>query len=380
MTLIQTEEQELLISMIKEHTQRDVLPHVAKLDAAGACPLSFFQPAFELGLHMLEIPQEYGGIGLDYQSTAMAFEELGKADAGYAITLVTTFVALRNVIAAGTPQQARLFADRVASGGLGAFLLTEPSAGSDPGAMTTRAVREGDEYVINGSKAWITNGSISEVYVLLAKTDSTAGNRGISCFLVEADRQGISVGDHEDKSGLRLSNTCTVSFTDVRIPADHLVGAEGGGFKIAMHSLDLSRPFMATIAVGIMQRALDEAVHYACTRQQFSQPIISFQLVAKMLADMAAQTEAARCLVNNTMRMIDAGLPVQKEGAITKMIVTDMLQSVTSDAVQVFGGNGYTKGFPVEKLMRDAKVFQIMEGTNQIQAITIGRCLAREYA
>ncbi|WP_169166277.1 acyl-CoA dehydrogenase family protein [Cellulomonas taurus] len=379
MALIYTEEQSELIAMVREFVTKEIQPQIAECDRVGECPPDFFDSAFEMGLHLLEIPEEFGGGGLDFETTAMVFEELGKVDAGYAITLVSTFVALRNVILAGTPEQAKLFADLIADGGLGAFVLSEPGAGSDAAAIRTSAVLDGDEWVLNGTKTWITNGGISKVYAVLATTDPDAGHRGISCFIVETDRPGVSWGHHEDKCGLRTSNTCDVVFDEVRIPADHLIGEPGTGFKVCMSGLNLSRAFMATICVGMMQRALDEAVRYATERRQFGEPIIHFQLVQKLLADMAAQTEAARCLVNNTMRLMDAGQPVVKEGAITKMLVTDMLQDVVSKAVQVFGGNGYTKEYPVEKLFRDAKVFQIMEGTNEIQALVIGKALEREY-
>ncbi|WP_188043060.1 acyl-CoA dehydrogenase family protein [Changpingibacter yushuensis] len=378
MAQMYTEDQQLLIDTIREFGRTEILPTVAERDKDSICDLETFQSAFDAQLHLLEVPERFGGMGLDYQTGAMAFEELGYWDAGYAITLVTTFVALRNVMMFGTEEQTQLFASKIIDGGLGAFCLTEPSAGSDAGSLTTRAVRDGDEYVINGSKCWITNGSIASAYAVLAKTDPAAGNKGISCFIVEADRDGISTGAHEDKMGLRTSNTCDVVFRDVRVPADHLVGTEGQGFKIALSGLDVSRAFMATISVGMMQRALDEAVKYAKEREQFGQPIINFQMVQELLASMACKVEASRCLVQNTMRMIDAGLPVDKEGSITKKFVTDMLQSVTSDSVQVHGGNGYSRQYPVEKIMRDAKIFQIMEGTNQIQSLVIARALQRD--
>ena len=379
-TLLHTDDQELLLAAVKELLMRDVAPKVPEYDRLGECPKEFYQSAFEMGLHMLEIPEEFGGAGLDFETTAMVFEELGKVDSGFAISLMATFVALRNVRESGTAEQVRIFADKVAPGGFAAFVLSEAQAGSDAGAMTTRAVRDGDEYVLTGTKAWITNGAMADMLVVLAKTDPAAGNHGVSCFLVDGDTPGITAGEHEDKTGLRLSNTCTLSFDNVHIPADRLVGKEGDGLQIALRALNISRAFIATIAVGIMQRSLDEAAKYAVERTQFGQPIIAFQLVTKLLADMAAMTEAARCLVNNTMKLIDAGVPVQKEGAITKMLVTDMLQEVVSKGVQVFGGNGYTRGYPVEKLFRDAKVFQIMEGANEIQAVTIGKCLRAEYA
>lgn len=379
MAQIYTEDQELLIQTIKEFGRTEILPTVAERDRDSICDLETFGPAFEAGLHLLEIPESFGGMGLDFQSGAMAFEELGYWDAGYAITLVTTFVALRNVIMAGTPEQAEAFAEKILPGGLGAFCLTEPSAGSDAGSLSTRAVRDGDEYVINGSKCWITNGALASAYVVLAKTDPEKGNKGISCFIVEADREGISHGQHEDKMGLRTSNTCDVVFRDVRVPAANLVGEEGQGFKIALSGLDVSRAFMATISVGMMQRALDESVRYAKERKQFGQPIINFQMIQELLASMACRVEACRTLVQNTMRMIDEGIPMEKEGSITKKFVTDQLQFVVSDAVQVHGGNGYSRQYPVEKIMRDAKIFQIMEGTNQVQSMVIAKCLNKEY-
>lgn len=379
MAQIYTEDQELLIQTIKEFGRTEILPTVAERDRDSICDLETFGPAFEAGLHLLEIPESFGGMGLDFQSGAMAFEELGYWDAGYAITLVTTFVALRNVIMAGTPEQAKAFAEKILPGGLGAFCLTEPSAGSDAGSLSTRAVRDGDEYVINGSKCWITNGALASAYVVLAKTDPEKGNKGISCFIVEADREGISHGQHEDKMGLRTSNTCDVVFRDVRVPAANLVGEEGQGFKIALSGLDVSRAFMATISVGMMQRALDESVRYAKERKQFGQPIINFQMIQELLASMACRVEACRTLVQNTMRMIDEGIPMEKEGSITKKFVTDQLQFVVSDAVQVHGGNGYSRQYPVEKIMRDAKIFQIMEGTNQVQSMVIAKCLNKEY-
>ena len=380
MSQIRTEQQQQLVDMVKEFLGKEIVPQVAELDEKGECPEDFYDSAFEMGLHMLEIPEEFGGGGLNFETAAMVFEELGWADAGYANTLVSTANALRTVILAGTRDQAKLFADVVAPGALGALVLSEPQSGSDLASIGTTAVRDGDEYVLDGRKTWITNGAISKMFVVVAKTDLTAGNKGMSCFIVEADRPGVSWGAHEDKCGLRTSNTTDVAFVHVRVPADHRIGAEGEGFKIVMRALDAARAFLPTICVGMMQRCLDEAVKYAKERHQFGRPIIKFQLVQKLLADMAAQTEAARCLTNNTLRMMDAGMPVTKEGAITKMLVTDMLQDVASKAVQVFGANGYTKKYPVEKIMRDAKIFQIMEGTNQIQAIVIGKALDKEYA
>jgi alkylation response protein AidB-like acyl-CoA dehydrogenase len=380
LSLLYTEQQEEIIKLVKDFAENEIKPYVEELDKKGETPAKeLFKGAFEMGLHMVEIPEEYGGAGLDFETTAMIFEELAKVDAGYAITLVSTFVALRSVILSGSPEQARLFADIIEPGNFAAFTLTEPNAGTDVAAMKGTAVKDGDEYILNASKTFITNGEIADVYVVFFKTDKNAGNKGISAFIVERDRPGVTVGVHEDKMGLRLSNTSDVFFQDVRVPADHLIGREGQGFKIALNTLNLSRAFVGTLAVGIMQRALDEAIAYAQEREQFGRPIMKFQSVQGLIADMAIKTEAARALVNNTMRLMDQGDLVKKEGAITKTFVSDACQEVTSKAVQVFGGYGVIKDYPVEKLMRDCKVFQIFEGTNEIQRSTIARELDKEY-
>lgn len=379
MSLIYTNEQKELIALVKEMAENEIKPYVQELDEKGECPRELFQYGFDMGLHMLEIPAEYGGTGLSYETTAMIFEELAKVDAGYAITFVTTFVALRNVILSGTPEQGKYFADIIGKGNFAGFALTEPNAGSDPAAMRATAVKDGDYYILNGAKTFITNGALASVFVGFFKTNPEAGHKGISAFIVDADDPGITIGKHENKMGLRLSNTTDVTFENVRVTASSMVGPEGSGFKLALNALNLSRAFVATMAVGIMQRALDESVKYAKERKQFGQPLIKFQMVQQMLADMAIKIEASRTLVNNTMRMMDNGNLVRKEGAITKAFVSDCAQEVTSNAVQIFGGYGYSKEYPVEKLMRDAKIFQIFEGANQIQRMTIASVLEKEY-
>ncbi len=379
MGLLYTDEQKELIALVKEMAENEIKPFVKEADEKGECPRDLFDWGFKMGLHMLEIPEEYGGCGLSYETTAMIFEELAKVDAGYAISFVSTFVALRNVILAGTREQGMYFADKLAPGGFAAFALTEPNAGSDPAAMRARAVKDGDEYVLNGTKTFITNGVLASLFVGFFKTDVSKGHRGISAFIIDADAPGVSIGAHENKMGLRLSNTSDVIFENVRVKKSAMLGEEGSGFKLALNALNLSRAFVATLAVGIMQRALDESLRYAKERKQFNTPIIQFQMVQSMLADMAMKIEASRCLVNNTMKMMDRGEAVQKEGAICKAFVSDCAQQVTSDAVQIFGGYGYSKEYPVEKLMRDCKVFQIFEGTNQIQRMTIASVLDKEY-
>lgn len=370
---ILNDEQIGLQELVRDFAVKVVKPHVKEFDETGEFPLELLKQAFDMGLHVLEIPEEYGGSGLDYKTTAVVFEELAKVDAGFAISLVTTFVALRSVIMAGNEKQKKLFADIIAPGAFGAFCLTEPNAGSDAGAIRATAVKDGNEYVINATKCFVTNGEFADVYVVFASTDKSKGVKGLSAFIVERSRPGIMVGKHENKMGLRLSNTCDVAFTNVRIPADHLLGEEGMGFKIAMTTLNLSRAFVGTLAVGICQSAIDESVKYIKERKQFGKPIAEFQAVQMILADMEIQTEAARQLVHHSMVLMDLEADVVREGSITKTFCGDTVVRVTTDAVQLFGGYGVSKEYPVEKLMRDSKVFQIFEGTNQIQRITIAR-------
>lgn len=374
---IMTEEQKELVAMVRDFAQKEVKPRAAEFDRTGEFPLELLKKTFDMGLHMSEFPEEIGGMGLDFQTTAMMFEELAKADAGFAISLVTTFVAFRTVMQSGTEEQKQLFVDLIAPGGFGAFCLTEPDAGSDAGAMRGTAVRDGDEYIINASKCFITTGQYADVYVVMASTDKSKGSRGISAFIVERNRPGITVGKHEDKLGLRLSNTCNVSFDDVRVPVSHRIGAEGEGLKSALGALNISRAFVGTLAVGICQAAIDACLKYVQERKQFGRPIAEFQLVQGLLADMEIQTEAARQLVQYSMRLIDNGMDVVKAGAITKCFCGDTVVKVTTDAIQIFGGYGVSREYPVEKLFRDSKVFQIFEGTNQIQRLTIAKELYR---
>jgi len=377
MVQLSPEELQEMVEMVRDFAIRRVKPQVAEFDRTGDFPLELLKEAFEMGLHVLEIPEEYGGSGMSYEQTAVIFEELAKVDAGFAISLVTSFVALRSVLLAGNAEQKQLFADIIAPGAFGAFCLTEPNAGSDAGAVRATAVRDGDEYVINATKCFVTNGGYADIFVVFASTDKSKGLKGLSAFIVEKSRPGITVGKHEDKLGLRLSNTCDVAFTDVRVPVSHLLGEEGIGFKVAMNTLNISRAFVGTLAVGICQSAINESIKYVKERKQFGKPIGEFQAVQMILADMEIQTQAARQLVNYSMRLMDQGDPVTLEGAITKTFCGDTVVKVTTDAVQLFGGYGVSKEYPVEKLMRDSKVFQIFEGTNQIQRMTIAKELLK---
>lgn len=379
MTLQYTQAQREYIHLAQEFGDRYLSPEIIKkYDQEGDCPVSLFKPAIKLGLHMLEIPKEYGGAGLSYEDSALVFEKIAEYDAGYALTLITSFVALRCVMLAGTEEQTREFARVIEDGKFAAFTMSEADAGSDAGSVKATAVRHGDEYILNGNKAFATNGGIADIFIGIFRT-SANGNHGLSAFMIDRHSPGIWVGKHEDKMGLRLSNTVPLGFKNVHVPAKNLLGKEGRGINIALNSLNLSRAYVSTLTVGIMQRALSEAAKYANERQQFNQPIAQFESVQNMLADMATAVETSRLLVNNTMKMMDNNLSVRQEGAMTKLFVTDTAQKVTSDAVQILGGYGYTRAYPVEKLMRDVKGFQILEGTNEIQRMTIAREVSKNY-
>lgn len=371
MGYILNEEQNSLVDMVEKFMTNEVKPHVAEFDITGEFPKELYKKAFELGLHCIDIPEEFGGGGVDYLTAAAIYEEIGKVDAGFATGLCATSLALKPVLIAGTPEQKKLFSDIIIPGAFGAFCLTEPDAGSDAGSIRTTAVRDGDEYIINGGKCFITNGGVSDVYVVFASTDKSKGLKGLTAFIVERSRAGITVGKEENKMGIRLSNTSEVIFEDVRIPVTNLLGKEGDGFKIAMKTLDLSRPFVGVIAVGIAQRAIDESIKYSKERITFGKPIAKFQAIQFMLADMDIETEAARQMVVHAIQLILANKPYSREAAIAKCLAGDVAVKVALDAIQILGGYGYSRDYPVEKLLRDAKIFQIFEGTNQIQRVII---------
>ena len=371
------EDQIELRNLVREFAEKEVRPTCRIAEKDAIVPEDLVKTAYEMGLHLVTVPEEYGGLGLDNFTYAVIREELARGDAGFASRVFGFGFEPLNI--AGTEEQKKWAADIMVNGGIMAFGLTESVSGSNAGAMVTTARKVGDDYVINGGKTFITNGALADVFVGFFKTDPAGEHRGISAFIIDADAKGVTVGAHENKMGLRLSNTTDLIFDNVRVKASSMVGPEGSGFKLALNALNLSRAFVATLAVGIMQRALDGSVKYAKERKQFNTPIIKYQMVQQMLADMAIKIEASRCLVNNTMRMMDQGIMVQKEGSICKTFVSDCAQEVTSNAVQIFGGYGYSKEYPVEKLMRDCKVFQIFEGANQIQRMTIANVLNKEY-
>lgn len=371
------EEQLELQEMVREFVEKEITPYAAEMDAENHMRDGLIDKANEMGLLNVIVPEELDGPGLDSISVATIYEELGKGCAGVATSLAANSLATVPVLLAGTDEQKKMYCDILNNGGLAAFALTEPGAGSDAGGVSTRAVHNKEEgtYTLNGTKMFITNGGLAEIFLVFANTRKTGGIRGLTAFIVPKNTPGFSVGKKENKMGIRPSNTTELVLQDVVIPEAYRVGREGEGFRIAMNTLDSARPFVGAVSVGIAQAALDCAVKYAKERRQFGQPIASFQMVQAMLADMAMKVETARLMVQKACWMRDQGMEFSKEAAMAKCYAADTAMQVTTDAVQVMGGYGYTKEYPVEKMMRDAKIMQIYEGTNQIQRLVIANKL-----
>lgn len=376
-----SEEQQMIVDLARQIAKEKIVPVRAQLDEEEAFPWDIMQDLSQADLFGLYVPEEYGGFGGGCLENCLAVEQL----AWGCVSVTTTFAASAlggyPILLFGSEEQkARYMPDVSAGKRLMAFGLTEANAGSDAAGIRTTAVEDGDSWVLNGTKQWITNGGEAELYTIIAMTDRHKGARGASAFVVEKGDPGFSFGKKERKMGLRASSTRELIFNDCRIPKDRLLGRRGQGFIIAMRTLDLARPGIGAIGVGLAQAALDEAVTYAKQRIQFGQPIMSFQAIQHMLANMATEIEASRALVYAVARTIDAGTTdCAKLSAMAKLFATDMAMRVTTDAVQVLGGYGYMKEYPVEKMMRDAKILQIYEGTNQIQRNVIGQALNKEY-
>ena len=373
-----TEEQKAICKVIDDFCLKEIIPYVGKWDEANYIPKEVYEKAFPLGLNTFEIPKEYGGGGVDLMTAAVMYEEMGYYDGNFSSVMNTTNLALKPVLIAGTEEQIRYFSELIMKTGYAAFCLTEHQSGSDAGNVQTTAVRDGDDYIINGSKCFITNGAEAGVYVVFASTDKSAGSRGLTAFIVERDREGVSVPRLENKMGFRTLSTADIEFNNVRVPAWNRLGEEGKGFKTAMITLDKSRACVAAIAVGMAQRALDEAISFAKERVTFGRPVIQNQGIQWMLADMEIKVQTSRQMVEHANRLQVMGLPFSKEAAIAKAYATDSCTSVCLDAIQIMGGHGYMHDYPVEKIMRDAKAYQIFEGTNQIQRIVISSNLMKE--
>lgn len=377
MAYLISEEAQDLLSAVKDFCDSEVKEQCKEYDRSGEWPKEMYDKAIEMQLTMLEVPEQYGGMGLSRVDVAALIEEMAKADAGFATTISASGLGMKPVLIAGSEEQKKHVCDLIMGGGFGAFALTEPGAGSDPSAAKTTAVKDGDSYILNGRKCFITNGGIASFYCVAAMTDKTKGSKGMSMFLIDRGTPGLSSGHEEDKMGIRLSNTCDVVLEDCRVPASALIGEEGQGFKIAMATLDQARAWMGCVATGIAQRGMEEAVAYGKERIQFGKPILKNQALKFKVADMKIKIETARQMVAYALTLMDQGKPHTTEAAIAKCYASDIAMEVASEAIQMFGGYGYTREYPVEKLLRDAKIFQIFEGTNQIQRLTIAKQLAK---
>jgi alkylation response protein AidB-like acyl-CoA dehydrogenase len=375
-----TPEQKQFQAMMKSFVDARIAPVAAEYDRSQSYPWAAFEACKEIELPALGIPEAYGGAGADMVTQAIMAEELARGCASTSVTMLISKLGMLPVMNFGSEELRAHYLPKVAAGEIqSSYCLSEADAGSDVAAMRCRADRDGDAYILNGSKYWITNAGISDTYTVFATVEPGSGYRGVTAFLVEKD-WGVQFGEHEDKMGLRASPTSEVIFDNVRVPLSHRIGAEGEGFKIAMHTLDRSRPTIGAQAVGIAQAAVDYAAQYMKNRSAFGKPISELQGLRFMLADMAMKTEVARTMVYRACDAIDLGDPdgdLTYLGAAAKAFASDTAMQVTTDAVQLLGGYGFTKEFPVERYMRDAKITQIYEGTNQVQRVVISKHLLR---
>ena len=374
-----TPEQKALQEKARKFARSEILPVAAKYDRDGTFPLDVTRKAYDEGLLTLVIPKKYGGEGVGILDSCIIYEELAAACMGIYLGIFVSTLALYPIVKFGSDEQKERFLKPFCeSFSLASYCLSELSVGSDPASMKTTAVLDGDHYVVNGTKMWITNGGYANLYLVFANTDLAKKHKGIICLIVPSHLEGVSHGEPIDKMGQRASNTTAVTFKNVTVPKENLLGGGGEGFKKAMAALDITRPMIAIGAVGVARTALELSLEYAKKRVQFEAPIIQHQAVQFMLAEMSQGIEAARLLVWKAAWLADQGVRNTKEASIAKAFAADMAMRVTTDAVQIYGGIGYTKWHPVEKLMRDAKVIQIYEGTAQIQRIVIARQLLKE--
>ena len=376
-----TEEQLEMQEIARRIANEKMKPVSQKYDEEGIFPWDIVEVMRQSDLFAILVGEEYGGISGKVMDLAIVTEELCAVDMGISLAFGATGLGMYPILIAGSEEQKQKYLSQIAAGEkLAAFALTEANAGSDAGAIETTARKEGDHYILNGTKQWITNGGEAEIYCVFAMTDKNRGARGCSCFIVEKGTPGFNFGKKENKMGIRASATRELIFEDCIVPAENLIGREGMGFIIAMKVFDKSRPMVGAQAVGVARGAFETAITYSKQRQQFGKPISSFQAIQFMLADMATEIEAARALVYQTARLIDSGAKdYSKESAMCKYFASDVAMKVTTDAVQVLGGYGYMKEYPVEKMMRDAKILQIYEGTNQIQRGIVASALLKQY-
>ncbi|MCL4456159.1 MAG: acyl-CoA dehydrogenase family protein [Nitrospirae bacterium] len=377
-----TEEQQMIRDLARQIAEEKIVPVRAELDEKNEYPWEVIKTLAQSDMIGLFIPEEYGGLGKGCLELCIAVEELSRACVGVSTTYAANALGTYPILLFGSDEQKKKYLPDIAAGKrLVAFGLTEANAGSDAGGIQTTAKLEGNEYVLTGTKQWITNGGEAEIYTIIAITDKAKGPRGASAFVVEKSTPGFTFGKKENKMGIRASSTRELIFDNCRIPKENLLGKEGMGFIVAMKTLDSSRTGVGAQGLGVAQGAYEEAVKFARQRHQFGHPVISFQAVQHMLADMAIEIEAARALIYSVARYVDSGAKdISKPSAMAKTFGTDVGMKVTTNAVQVMGGSGYMKEYPVEKMMRDAKILQIYEGTNQIQRNVIGQEIIKEAA
>ncbi len=372
-----TEEQQMMQDLARDFAKNEIAPVAEHYDKTHEYPWPVVRKAQELGFTTMGVPVEYGGMGLSLFEECMLSEELAWGCSGISTCLGVVGLGMGPILIAGSHEQKQEYCGRVVDGEMASYCLTEPEAGSDVAGIRTTARREGDHYILNGSKTFITGATVANFYTVFAYTDPDVRYKGMSCFIVDRDWEGVSVSKPFDKMGQHASDTAAVTFDDVKVPVSHRLGKEGQGFMIAMKVFDKSRPPTSAGAVGIAKRALDEAINYAKTRESMGRPIWQHQAVGHMIADMAMEVEAARLLVWKSAWSVDAGVRNTTVSAFGKAYAADMAMRVTTNAVQVFGGYGYMSEYPVEKLMRDAKIYQIYEGTSQIQRNIVVRELFR---
>lgn len=373
-----SDEQEMMRKMARDFADNEIAPYAGDWDKENKFPEKVVKQMFELGLMTIGVPAEYGGPGLDHVAQNLVTEEISRGDAGLATTLAAnTLLGPDPVVIAASHEQKLWWYGLQNEGVMTAFCLTEPGAGSDAGGLSTRCVKDGSDYILNGTKQFISNGGVAGLYTVFATLDKKMGRKGMCAFMVDRNTPGITIGPKEDKLGIRSSNTTSVIFEDVRVPASNLLGKEGDGFIIAMKTLDISRACVGAMATGVAQAAMEASIKYAQERQQFGKPIATFQAIQFMLADMAQYIEASRLLYLEASSKQDMGLPYTQIASLAKCFAGDTAMKVATDAVQIFGGYGYTKDYPVEKYFRDAKIMQIFEGTAQVQRLVIANDLLK---
>ncbi len=370
---LMTKEQKDITGIIRNFLEKELAPVVPEHEEKSEFPMEVFKKIGEIGLWGLDIPAEYGGPGFDLQTLSLIREEFGRVDCGFAVSFGAATVGFKQVLAGGNEQQKQAMAKRLLNGEISAMCITEPQSGSDVAGTKTRAVLSGDEDIINGTKTFITNGGLANVYIVVAVTNPDLGSRGLSCFIVERDTPGVSVGKEENKMGIRLSNTTDVVFQNVHVPVENRIGEEGDGFKIVMKALEKSRPICIAPLIGMAQRAIEIAAEYCRVRTPYGKPIGKLQGIQFKIADMEIQLQTARAIMMYAAKVADEGKPISCLGSVSKTYVSEAAFTIIDEALQILGGYGYSKEYPIEKMLRDVRVYRIFEGTNEVQRQIIGK-------